>query len=83
MLAEIIAHEMLVPELDSHWFWLIERPIIFVPYVRISGFIIPNPSNSDHVDIPRLENGAIFYSDKSKLPTPTTLNKSPGLFKVP
>lgn len=45
--------------------------------------MIPNPSKSDHVDIPLLEKGATFCSDKSKLPTPITLYKSPGLFKVP
>jgi hypothetical protein len=59
------------------------KPKIFVPAVSKSGFIFPIPSSNDQVVIPLDEKGAILVSDWSKEPTPITLIKSPGLFKVP
>lgn len=85
--AVIIEAETLVPEFRVHTLpyplRLILKPYIKEPAVKISGFIWPIPSKRDHVDIPLEENGATFFIETSKLPTPITFIKSPGLFKVP
>ncbi len=60
-----------------------ERPDTSVPTVTKSGLSIPIPSFNDQVAVPLLLNEATFVSVLSRLPTPITFARSPGLFKVP
>lgn len=59
------------------------RPRMFWPSVNKSGLIMPKPSSSDQVDMPRLLKLATRVFVSSRLPTPITLTRSPGLFSVP
>lgn len=85
VLAEMIDDEMLVPEVNEHYSeeLSVDSVFNFDPKVSKSGFKIPLPSRRDHVVMPLLLNGATFSPVESKLPTPITLIKSPGLFSVP
>jgi hypothetical protein len=80
----IIEADTLVPELVMHSFSLvIPRPRIIEPAVNKSGLTLPTPSKSDHVVIPLEENDATLVRLLSREPTPMTLMRSPGLFRVP
>ena len=62
VLAEIIDDEMLVPELNVHVSSsLLDNALILVPYVRMSGLIMPFPSSKTQVDIPLLLNEATLF----------------------
>ncbi len=82
--AVIIDADTLVPEFRMHSLALvIPRPKINYPAVTKSGFTLPTPSRRDQVVIPLDEKVATFESVASREPTPITLIRSPGLFKVP
>lgn len=84
MLAVMIDALTLVPLLTVHSLSLVMlSPLTPWPTVNKSGLMLPTPSRRLQVVIPLELNDATFDLDESKLPTPITCIKSPGLFKVP